>query len=66
MRHFPGKDRRRAAEAVGLKVHGTLSVVGMAVKQGYIESLTSAVAKLKGAGLYVSDDVIAAVQKTFE
>lgn len=55
---------RRAAEALGLKVYGTLSVVAMAVKRRQVESFSSAVAKLKAAGLYVSDEVVETVRKT--
>ncbi len=54
---------RRAAAALELKVYGTLALTAMAAKLGYLESFASAVATLKTAGLYVSDQVLNAVQE---
>ena len=54
---------RRAAEALGLKVYGTLSLVAIACKQKHIESFSAAVGKLKSAGLYVSDEIVETVRK---
>jgi hypothetical protein len=54
---------RRAAEALGVKVHGTLGVVAMAVRQGHVPSFEAAARQLKAAGLYVNDDVVKAVSQ---
>jgi predicted nucleic acid-binding protein len=54
---------RRAAQTLGVKVHGTLSVVAMAVRGGHVPSFPAAVAQLKAAGLYVSDDLVVTVNK---
>jgi predicted nucleic acid-binding protein len=54
---------RRAAEALGLKVHGTVALVAAATLLGQIESFAKSIADLKAAGLYVSDSVVAAVEK---
>ena len=52
---------RRAAEALGVKVRGTLSVVAMATRHGHIPSFPAAAEQLQAAGLYVSDDLVASV-----
>ncbi len=54
---------RRSAQALGLKVHGCVGLVGTAVKKGIIESFPSGVAQLRAAGLYASDAVVEAVAK---
>ena len=54
---------RRAAEALGIKVYGTLGLVAAATRVGQVESFAKAVAALRSAGLYLSDAVIAAVGK---
>lgn len=55
---------RRAAEALGVKVRGTLSVVAMAARRGHIPSFDMAAKALKAAGLYLSDDLIRAVSQS--
>ena len=57
---------RRAAAALGLKVYGTLALTAMAAKLDYVESFATAILALKAAGLYVSDQVVEAVQKGLE
>ena len=54
---------RRAAEALGLKVYGTLGLVAAAARLGHVESFSKSVAALKAAGLYLNDSVVAAVEK---
>jgi predicted nucleic acid-binding protein len=58
------RQARRRAESLGLKVYGTLSLIAMATTHGHIQSFSAAVQQLRGAGLYVSDDVIDAVSRT--
>jgi predicted nucleic acid-binding protein len=53
---------RRTAAGLGLTVHGTLSVVAMGAVQGQVESFREAVRRLRAAGLYASDSVVAAVE----
>jgi predicted nucleic acid-binding protein len=53
---------RRAAQALGLRVFGTLSLVALAAQQGHVASFDDAVAKLRSAGLYASDSVVEAVR----
>ena len=57
---------RRAAEALGLQVHGTLGVVAAAVKKSVLASFPAAVAALKKAGLYVSNEVVETLQKELQ
>lgn len=54
---------RRAAQALGLRVFGTLSLVALAAQQGHVASFDDAVAKLRSAGLYASDSVVEAVRR---
>jgi predicted nucleic acid-binding protein len=54
---------RRAAQALGLKVHGTVGLVAAATLLGKVQSFSKSIADLKAAGLYVSDSVTAAVEK---
>ena len=54
---------RRAAESLGLKVHGTVGLVAAATRLGRVESFLKTIAKLKAAGLYISDSVVAAVEE---
>ncbi len=49
---------RRAAASLGLKVHGSLSLVAMAAAQGRVGSFSEAANQLKAAGLYVSDALV--------
>lgn len=58
------RQARRRAESLGLKTYGTLGLIAMATTRGHIESFSSAVQQLRGAGLYVSDHVIDTVSKT--
>ena len=53
---------RRAAQALGLRVFGTLSVAAIATQQGHIESFDDAVRRLRAAGLYTSDSVVETVR----
>jgi hypothetical protein len=55
---------RRAAEALGVRVRGTLSVVAMAARCGHVPSFDTAAKTLKAAGLYISDDLIRAVSQS--
>ncbi|MBM3884053.1 MAG: hypothetical protein FJ387_30835 [Verrucomicrobia bacterium] len=54
---------RRAAEAIGLQVHGTVGLVAAAAKKGLVTSFSIATAALKKAGLYVSDEMITVLEK---
>ncbi len=53
---------RRAAEALGLKVHGTVGLVAAATRLGHVESFAQSIADLQTAGLYVSKSVVTAVE----
>ncbi len=55
---------RRAAEAVALKVYGTLGLLAAAVKRGDVESFSKNMAALKTAGLDASDEVIQALKNS--
>jgi predicted nucleic acid-binding protein len=57
---------RRAAEALGLQVHGTVGLVAAAAKKGVVASFPSAVAALRKAGLYVSDEIVEALEKALK
>jgi predicted nucleic acid-binding protein len=57
---------RRAAEALGLQVHGSLGLVAAAARKGLVASFPSAVATLKKAGLYVSDGIVEALEKELQ
>ena len=54
---------RRAAQGLGLRVIGTLSVAAFASQQGHIASFDDAVQRLRSAGLYASDSVVEAVRR---
>jgi len=54
---------RRTAQAFGLRVFGTLSVVAAAAKLGQVASFDQALDRLRGAGLYVSESVVDAVRR---
>lgn len=54
---------RRAAVKLGIKVHGTLSVIAMATIQGRVPSFLEAVKQLRAAGLYASDAVVKEVAR---
>ena len=54
---------RRFAQALGLVVVGTLSVVASACKVGHLGSFDEAVNRLKSAGLYLSSDLVDAIRK---
>ena len=54
---------RRTAQALGLRLFGTLSVVAAASRQGYISSFEEALQRLRNAGLYVSEAVVDAVRR---
>ena len=53
---------RRAAQALGLRALGTLSVVAIAARHGLVASFDVAVAQLRSAGLYASDAIVDAVK----
>jgi len=55
---------RRAAQAMGLVVVGTLSVVASACRTGQFGSFDDAVDRLASAGLYISDELVDAVRKS--
>lgn len=57
---------RRAAASLGLRMHGTLSVVAMGAAQGHVGSFSEAVKELKTAGLYASDAVVEEVAKCLQ
>jgi predicted nucleic acid-binding protein len=57
---------RRAAQAVGLTVHGTVGVLGAAAANGYIDSFSFSVAQVKKAGLFISDSLVAEIEKKLE
>ena len=57
---------RRAAQTLRLKVHGTLGLVALGVKAGYVQSFAAAVAQLKSHGLYVTEMVVEEVNKTLK
>ncbi len=57
---------RRAAEALGLKVHGTVGLVAAATLRGRVESFSKSIADFKSAGLYISDSVVAMVEKALK
>ena len=54
---------RRTAQAFGLRVFGTLSLVASASRQGHVDSFDDALDRLRGAGLYVSDSVVESVRR---
>lgn len=54
---------RRIAEALGLKVHGTVGLMATAVRKGILDSFSTAITQLRTAGLYVSDAVVDTVAK---
>lgn len=54
---------RRSAQALGLTVIGTLSVVASACKAGHLSSFDEAVDRLKFAGLYLSSDLVETIRK---
>jgi len=49
---------RRCATAVGLKVIGTLGIVGRAKRMGKIEQAAPIIARLRQTGLYVSEGLV--------
>jgi len=49
---------RRAALALGVRVHGTLSILALSVQHGHVKSFTEAAGQLRAAGLYASDRII--------
>lgn len=57
------RSARRAAKALGIPVYGTLSIIAKGVARGTSYSFDEAVLLLRKAGLYVDDNVVAAVQK---
>jgi len=55
---FDGPEGRRCAKAMGLKVIGTLGVVGRAKAMGRIAQAAPVVEHLRRTGLNVSDSVV--------
>ena len=51
------RQARRIAQSAGLEVWGTLRVLIEAKSQGLIERVTDHVDRLKGAGLWMSDEI---------
>jgi len=52
---------RNKAKQLGLEVTGTLGLLLRANKVGLIDNLTSDIQKLKRAGMYISDEIIARI-----
>lgn len=57
---------RRSAQALGLTVIGTLSVVAAACKVGHLSSFDEAADRLKFAGLYLSSALVETIRKNLE
>ena len=51
-------EARRCAKVMGLKVIGTLGIVGRAKAMGLIDQAQPVVRRLRETGLYVSDEVV--------
>jgi predicted nucleic acid-binding protein len=56
---------RRAANAVGLKVVGSLGLLGRAKNLGVIAEIAPFIQKAKGAGIYYDDDLISVFLNAF-
>jgi predicted nucleic acid-binding protein len=52
-------EARRCAKSMGLPIIGTLGIVGRAKVAGVIERAGPAIRRLREAGLYASDDLVA-------
>ena len=55
---FDGLEARRCAKAMGLRVIGTLGVVGRANAMGRIAEAAPVAEHLRRTGLYVSDSLV--------
>lgn len=51
-------DARRTAQALGIPILGTGSVLVLAKRRGFLTSVTSGLIKLRDAGLWLSDDIV--------
>ena len=52
---------RNKAKQLGLTVTGTLGVLLRAYKNGLIDDISSEIAGLKNAGMYISDEIVAKI-----
>lgn len=52
------RDARRTAQALGIPILGTGGVLLLAKRRGLLPSVSIALDKLRGAGLWLSDDLI--------
>jgi predicted nucleic acid-binding protein len=52
-------DARRCAATLGVPVRGTLGLVLLAKRRGIVTSARSVIGRLRAAGMYLSDEVIA-------
>ena len=52
------REARRCARAMGLKVIGTLGIVGRAKHMGQIERAAPIIERLRETGLYVTDELV--------
>lgn len=57
---------RRAAQLLGFKVIGSLGVLAVAGQRGLIGSFDEGVRRIRTAGLFVSEEVVAAVRRNLE
>lgn len=57
---------RRVAVALGIPVIGTLGVVARAAHDGLVASFADAVEDLRASGLYVSEEIVAAVDRKLQ
>jgi uncharacterized protein len=58
---------RRVAERLGLRVHGTIGIAAAAAQRNNsLELFRSFVVALRSAGIYVSDEIVRAIEKEFE
>ncbi len=60
------KNARRTAEALAVPVLGTLGLVARAFGHGHIQSIQDAANRLRKAGLFLDEGVIAAVTKALK
>jgi predicted nucleic acid-binding protein len=54
---------RRCAQALGLRVIGTIGLIARAKRVGLLAEAASVIAAVREAGLYVSDALVVAVLK---
>jgi len=54
---------RRAAKMLGLHLTGTLGIIALAARKGFVPSFTETVDQLRNAGLYVSPSLVTVVSR---